>query len=184
MMSGLASIGLTVLGGFLATVGGIVIAGRQHRYERRMTERREKRDALLELADALHPLLLEIDRWAGPKAGDWVGASRSLPELGTWVLDDETNAQKVLDWPAIAESAHVVERLWWGRLQTRIHDQTLRNAYGKMSKAAFQLSRRDVADKRATAQHLLKCASELRNAIDWALAAADAGRTADGGDRP
>lgn len=175
-MSGLASVGLTVFGGFLATVGGIVIAWRQHAFERHMTERREKRDALLELVDALHPLLLEIDRWAGPRGGDWVGASRSLPELGTWVLDDESNAQKPLDWPAIAESAHVLERLWWGRLQTRIRDQQVRTAYQEMSETAFHLSRNDTADKRVAAQHLLACATGLRDSIEEALAAADEGR--------
>jgi len=171
-MSGLASVGLTVLGGVLATVGGLIVVWRQHKHERRMERDRERQNALLELADALRPLLLELDRWVGPRSGDWVGSSRSLPELRTWVYDDESNASKALDWQAIAECAHGVERLWWGRLQTRIREASIREAYDKVSQAAYSLSRKDTADKRANAQHLLQCVRELLEAIERELSGA------------
>ena len=145
---------LTVLGGFIAGIVGLSLFFVQHAVERRDSRRASVVGALREFREALMPLLIELDRWRydpDPNAV-WVGASRRLPRLRTWIFDPEENARKPPDWDAIGEHAQRVERIWRDRLSAGVPDQAIDARWNQVSELLFHLTRRDGADPRSAAE--------------------------------
>jgi hypothetical protein len=88
---------LTILGGLLAGLVGLGLFLVQHRRERLDAEADREREALVELAELLLPLLIEVERPLEAR-GYWVGRVREMRRLGTWIRDSAENAQKGPDW--------------------------------------------------------------------------------------
>lgn len=153
-MSG-SQIWLTILGGLVAGGAGLTLFFVQHRVERRDAKRAAELVALQEFREALMPLLIELDRWRHnpDQTAVWVGASRQLPKLGTWIFDAEENARKAPDWDAIGRHAQVVERLWRDRLSAKARDPAIDTKWNEASELLFHITRRDGADPRSAAQH-------------------------------
>jgi hypothetical protein len=170
-MNGFEQVGLIILGGAMAGGGGLAVSLLEHRHQRREARRLRQEDALLQLADALLPILLELERWVGDRKGTiWVGRSRSLSGLGTWILDDESNAHQPLDWDAITRLTQQAERLWWGDLRTRVYDPPVTAAWGDISGTAFELSLGSISDPRTVAMNLKSRVTELDEIIRGVLA--------------
>lgn len=145
---------LTILGGFIAGVVGLVLFFIQRGVDRRDWRRSREHEALREFREALVPLLIELDRWRynpDPTAV-WVGASRRLPRLGTWIFDPDENARRPPDWDAIGEHAQRVERLWRDRLSARASSASIDALWTEVSEVLFHLTRKDGADPRTAAE--------------------------------
>lgn len=165
-----SQIWLTVLGGVIAGAVGLLLFFVQHRVERKDAKQAERLEALREFREALMPLLIELDRWrynSDPTA-IWVGASRSLPRLGTWIFDPEENAGKAPDWDSIGRHAQVVERLWRDRLSARASDPAVDSHWSDASKLLFHITRKDGADPRSSAERAEERIIDLLDAIQFA----------------
>ncbi len=145
---------LTILGGGIAGLVGLLLFFIQHRVERADAVAASKADALREFREALMPLLIELDRWRyNPDPNVlWVGSSRQLPALRTWIFDPEENARKAPDWEAIGERSQEVERLWRDRLSSRVPDRDIGARWTEISGQLFHITLRSGADPRAAAE--------------------------------
>lgn len=149
-----AEVWLTILGGFIAGVVGVVAFFIQHAIERRDTRRADESDALREFSESLVPLLIELDRWRyNPDPNVvWVGASRQLPALRTWIFDPEENAQKPPDWDTIGKHGQAVERLWRDRLSAHVSDSVMDAKWTDISALLFHITLKSGADPRTAAE--------------------------------
>jgi hypothetical protein len=121
---------------------GLALFFVQHLVERRDSKRAEESEALREFAEALMPLLIELDRWRynPDQSVVWVGSSRQLPALRTWIIDPEENARKAPDWLAIGRHAQEVERLWRDRLSQRASAPAIDAEWSEVSKLLFHIA--------------------------------------------
>jgi hypothetical protein len=156
---------LTILGGAIAGAVGLLLFFVQRSFDRRDAQA----DALRQFADALMPLLIEFDRWRYDPDPDrttfWVGASRQLPKLGTWIVDPEENARKPPDWERIGELAQAVERLWVDQLSVRVSDSSFDAKWRGASGHLFHLTLKSGANPRAAAEEAEEDIIELLDAI-------------------
>jgi hypothetical protein len=145
---------LTVLGGLIAGVIGLILFFVQRRFEHRDARAREEAAALQEFAEALMPLLIELDRWRYDPSQStvWVGGSRQLPKLETWIFDQEENARKAPDWAEIGRLSQAVERLWRDRLSRQVSGGNVDRRWSEVSNLLFHLTRADGANARAAAE--------------------------------
>jgi hypothetical protein len=163
---------LTILGGFIAGAVGVVAYLIQHAIERRDTRREDESEALREFSESLFPLLIELDRWRyNPDQNVvWVGASRQLPALRTWIFDPEENAQKPPDWDAIGQHGQDVERLWRDRLSAHVYDAVIDARWTDISGLLFHITLRSGADPRTAAERAEGQILELLELIQARLA--------------
>lgn len=165
-MSG-AQIWLTILGGLIAGLVGLGLYFVQHRINARDAKKAAESEALREFAEALMPLLIELDRWRynPDQTAVWVGASRQLPNLGTWIFDPEENARKPPDWDAIGKHSQAVERLWRDRLSARVADPEINEKWAQTSQLLFHLTRPDGANVRSAAEQAEESLLDLLDSI-------------------
>ncbi|MEX1264469.1 MAG: hypothetical protein WEE66_11170 [Actinomycetota bacterium] len=162
-----SQVGLTILGGLIAGAVGLLLFFVQHWVERKNAKRAATSEALRQLADALMPLLIELDRWRynPDQSVAWVGSSRQLPSLRTWIFDPEENARKPPDWDSIGRHAQFVERLWRDRLSARAADPVVDAQWSEASKLLFHISLRGGADPRSAAERAEERIIELLETI-------------------
>lgn len=143
---------LTLLGGLIAGFVGFALFTYQRKTEIRDAKNAYKRECFVEFREALMPLLIELDRWRYQPDQVWVGSSRWLSDLNTWIFDSEENATKAPDWDSIGRHGQEVERLWRDRLAARASASDIDALWMEVSKLLFHLTRKDGADPRATAE--------------------------------
>lgn len=156
---------VTLLGGLVAGLVGLILFLYQRKRE--ITDARTiyKRENLVEFREALMPLLIELDRWRYQPDRVWVGSSRWLPDLNTWIFDPQENATKAPDWESIGRHAQRVERLWRDRLASRINDSEIDALWIKATELLFHLTRPDGADPRSSAEQAQNQIQDLLAAI-------------------
>lgn len=159
---------LTILGGVVAGAVGAGLFLLQHRVERQDAKKVARLEALDEFRETLMPLLVELDRWRynPDQSAVWVGASRQLPKLRTWIFDSEENARKAPDWDAIGRHAQAVERAWRDRLSAKASDPAIDLQWTEASKLLFHITRKDGADPRSAAEQAEEQILTLLEAID------------------
>jgi hypothetical protein len=162
-MTGLDPAEMIALCGALAATCGLLSARWQHAHLRSTWKTLLQRDALLEFADALRPLLIELRHW-GREERSHPPAQQSSTTIG----DADSCRPRALDGNAVVSLTWVVERLWMGKLEARIESALVHDAYDEMHLAAADFSRMDAMDRRVNAGYLLGRAEDLLAAIDEA----------------
>jgi hypothetical protein len=115
-------------------------------------------------AVALFPLLVELER-IGTVGGYWVGQTRELRRVGTWILDPADNAQRAPDWNRIISLAQEAERLWWGHLRVNIRDRRMRPLREEFYEASLHIAMIDAAQPRIAASRLRDCIDAILTRI-------------------
>lgn len=155
----------TLLGGLVAGLVGVFLFLYQRNKQIADAKEAYKREYLVEFREALMPLLIELDRWRYQPDQVWVGSSRWLPDLNTWIYDPQENATKAPDWESIGRHAQKVERLWRDRLADRINDRETDALWNKATELLFHLTRPDGADPRSSAEQAQNQIQDLLAAI-------------------
>jgi len=153
-----------VAGAAISGLVGVGVAWYQHRLDRKATAQDQQRDALLELARVLLPLLVELERPL-QSHGYWVRDVRELRRLGTWIVDPEENAQQAPDWDRIKVLVQEVERRWWGDLQARMKDPQMRSLREEFYDAGLYVAMPDAAQPTISLARLAKCVEATLDCI-------------------
>lgn len=156
---------LAVLGGLIAGLVGLALFTYQRKIEIKDARIAYQKECLVQFREALIPLLIELDRWRSQPDQVWVGSSRWLPSLNTWILDSEENATKAPDWESIGRHAQQVERLWRDGLAARADDREIDAIWVQATKLLFHLTRPDGADPRSAAEQAQNQIQDLLAAI-------------------
>lgn len=141
-----------------------MVAWYQHHLDQRAVEQGRQREALVELAALLFPLVVELERPLQAR-GYWVGDVRELRRLGTWIVDPAQNAQQAPNWERIKAVTQEVEQRWWGGLQVRITDPELRRLREEFYGAGMAAAMPDIADPRGALARLAETVEAILNRI-------------------